>query len=130
MSSKYTVSVTYFAERYFIKKFQKKYKRAWDITREALIKQLQNVDILFARSMAEVITSHESIKICKIEFSVAGTKKSRHSSGNRYIIAINTKEKNISVLLVYYKNHLGNGNETANWKKMIKNNYAEYSYLM
>ncbi len=130
MSSKYTVSVTPFAERYFIKKFQKKYKKAWDITREALVKQLENIDILFSRSTAEVIASSENTKICKIEFSVAGTKKSCHSSGNRYIIAINIKEGHISILLVYHKNDLGAGNETTNWKKRIRDNYAEYSDLL
>ncbi len=130
MSFRYKISVTPFAEKYYIKKFFKKYKQAWNITREALIKQLENIDILFKKSIAEVIISNKNIKICKLEFSVAGTKTSRHKSGNRYIVALDTQKNEITILLVYHKNDLGKGNETVNWKKLIKNNYIEYSILL
>lgn len=126
MSSRCSVSVTPFAEKYYIKKFHKKYKNAWKITREALIKQLENIDILFKKSIAEVIVTSKHIKICKLEFSVAGTKTSKHKSGNRYIVALDTQKNEITILLVYHKNDLGKGSETANWKKMIRNNYVEY----
>lgn len=130
MSAKYTVTFTDFAERYFIKKFHKKYKHAWDITREALIREFQSVDVLFAKSIAEVIIIGDGVKICKTEFTVAGTKKSRHGSGNRCIIAIHTAKKNIDVLLVYNKNDLPKGNETVVWKKIICENYQEYADIL
>ncbi len=130
MSTKYTVTFAAFAERHFVKKFQKKYKRAWDITREALVRQYQSIDVLFDRSIAEVIVHAESVKICKTEFTVAGTNQSRKASGNRCIVAINADSSQVSVLLVYHKNDLGGGNETTNWKRLIKKNYPEYSNLL
>lgn len=130
MSTKYTVTFTSFAERYFVKKFQKKYKRAWDITREAMVRQYQSIDVLFDRSIAEVITHRETVKICKTEFTVAGTNQSRKASGNRCIVAIHIDTSQVLVLLVYHKNDLGGGNETANWKRLIKENYTEYRDLL
>ena len=130
MSTKYTVTFATFAERHFVKKFQKKYKRAWDITKEALARQYQSIDVLLDRSIAEVIAYNETVKICKTEFTVAGTNQSRKASGNRCIVAVHTDTSNVVVLLVYHKNDLPGGNETANWKKMIKNNYAEYNDLL
>ena len=130
MSTKYTVTFATFAERHFVKKFQKKYKRAWDITREALVRQYQSIDVLFDRSIAEVIVQTEAVKICKTEFTVAGTNQSRKASGKRCILAIHKDTSQISVLLVYHKNDLGGGSETANWKLLIKENYPEYSDLL
>ncbi len=126
MSSRYKIIITPFAEKYYIKKFNKKYKNAWMVTREALVKQLQNIDVLFKRSIAEIIVASGNIKICKLEFSVAGTRVSRHASGNRYIISINEITNEISILLVYHKNDLKKGNETEQWKKLIRNNFVEY----
>ncbi len=130
MSTKYIVTFAAFAERHFVKKFQRKYKRAWDITREALVRQYQSIDVLFDRSIAEVIVHTETVKICKTEFTVAGTNQSRKASGNRCILAIHTDTSQISVLLVYHKNDLGGGSETANWKRLIKENYPEYNHLL
>lgn len=130
MSTKYTVTIAAFAERHFIKTFQKKYKRAWDITREALVRQYQSIDVLFDKNIAKVIAYNETIKICKTEFSVAGTHISRKASGNRCILAIHTDTSQIFVLLVYHKNDLGGGNETANWKKIIKEHYPEYTSVL
>lgn len=130
MSSKFGVSISPFAERHYIKKFQKKYKRAWDVTKDALIRELQSIEVLFQKSIAEIIVGGGDVKICKVEFTVAGTKQSRHGSGNRCIVALHTNEHRISVLLVYHKNDMGEGNETACWKNMIKENYHEYRGLL
>jgi ABC-type branched-subunit amino acid transport system ATPase component len=130
MSTRYTVTFAAFSERHFEKKFQKKYKRAWDITREALVREFQNIEVLFDKSIAEVIAFNDTVKICKTEFTVAQTNQSRKASGNRCIVAIHTDTLQVSVLLVYHKNDLGGGNETANWKRLIKENYTEYRDLL
>jgi hypothetical protein len=130
MSIKYTVFSTPFAEKYFIKKFEKKYKTAWDITYKALLREFQSIEVLFNKSIAEIIKHNEKIKICKTEFKIAGTNKSRHASGNRCILAIHEEEHRIYILLVYHKNDLKKGNETAEWEKIIKNNYPEYKDII
>ncbi len=125
MSTKYSVIVERFAENHFIKKFNKKYKKAWDVTWQALIEQYKRIDPLFNTSIAETIIKSTKIKIVKTEFRIAGTKQSRKGSGNRCILAIHNDSKVVSVLLVYNKNDLGNKNETAQWKKIIKEEYKK-----
>ena len=126
----YRVSIEKYAERYFIKNFAKKYGQAWDITVEALKRELQSFEVLLLKTIAEIIVEKEGVKISKVEFKVAGTNESRHGSGNRCIVAINDQDKSIKILLLYHKNHLGKGNETAKWKQIIKENYLEYKNLL
>jgi len=123
MSSNYVVIVEKFAERHFIKKFQKKYKKFWDITWQGIKEELKRFDELIKTDIIEEIIVVENISICKSEFRVAGTKYSRKKSGNRCIMSVNKKTREINILLVYHKNHLGSHNETAVWKKVIKDNY-------
>ena len=124
MSTNYTVSVEPFAERHYIKRFQRKYKDAWDKTWLAIREELKFFDSLPERNIATIITHTEEIKICKTEFRIAKTKQSRHGSGNRCIIAVYTKKQEIAVLLVYHKTDLPrSGSETASWKRMITRNY-------
>lgn len=130
MSIKYSVKIEKYVERHFIKSFEKKYRRAWDITIETLVREFQSFDILINRSIAEIITETLDIKICKVEFKIAGTNQSRHGSGNRCIVAIHQGINIVNVLLIYHKNDLGDGNETAKWKQIIKDNYSDYCGLL
>ena len=128
--TKYQVIFEHFAERHFIKSFTKKYKGAWDFTYNLLREEFEQIDLLFQRNIAEIITDSGNIKICKTEFKIAGTNQSRHGSGNRCIVAIHKDTNVVNVLLVYHKNDLGNGNETAKWKQIVKDNYPEYSGML
>ncbi|HVO29063.1 MAG TPA: hypothetical protein VMT81_03720, partial [Candidatus Paceibacterota bacterium] len=100
----------------------------------AIEEEFRRFDSLFETSIAETIVDGAigggSVKICKTEFRVAGTKESRHGSGNRCIVAIHKDTCMVHVLLVYHKNDLGNGNETARWRQLIKDNYPEYRGLL
>ncbi|KKU81693.1 MAG: hypothetical protein UY07_C0011G0013 [Parcubacteria group bacterium GW2011_GWA1_47_8] len=126
----YEVIFEPFAERYFIKTFAKKYQGAWERTLKGLLLEFTFVDLLFNKSIAETIIDSEDIKICKTEFKIAGTQISRHASGDRCIIAVHKKAKKVCVLLVYHKNDLGGGNETANWKRVVRENYPAYARLL
>lgn len=120
-----------FTERHFVKTFAKKYKGAWDATVSFLAEEFKFIDVLFLKSIAEYITDKNAdIVICKTEFKIAGTQESRRSSGNRCIVAIHKNENKVRVLLVYHKNDLGGGGETASWKNFIKVNYPEYSEIL
>jgi hypothetical protein len=70
------------------------------------------------------------VKICKTEFKISGGRESRHSSGNRCIVAIYGVERVVRILLIYHKNDLGSGNETARWKQLVKDNYPEYRGML
>jgi len=130
MSIRYSVIIESFAERHYLKNFVKKYKSAWDITWRAISEELQRFDSLLETSIAETISVSGDLRIAKIEFRVAGTKESRKSSGNRCIVAVHKDRGIICILLIYHKNDLGNGNETAKWKQIVRDNYPEYRQLL
>ena len=131
MSTDYEVIIEPFAERHYIKSFAKKYKRAWDFTLSALKREFQSFDVILEKSIAEEITDKKAdIVICKTEFKISGTQESRHGSGNRCIVAKDTKANKIHVLLVYHKNDLVGGNETTAWKSVIKDNYPAYKGML
>ncbi|MCX6712295.1 MAG: hypothetical protein NT041_01220 [Candidatus Vogelbacteria bacterium] len=125
-STKYQVVIEPFAQRHFIKFFAKKYHSAWEFTFRFIKDEFEKIDLLFLKNTAETIVDSAEIKICKTEFKIAGTPESRHSSGNRCIVAVHKNTNKVCVLLVYHKNDLGRSNETTSWKKLIKENYPEY----
>jgi hypothetical protein len=131
MSTNYEVIIEPFAEKHFIKTFAKKYKKAWDFTFSALVREFQSFDVILEKSIVEEITDKNAeIVICKTEFKISGTQESRHGSGNRCIVVKHKKLNKICVLLVYHKNDLGDKNETVKWKRIIKENYLDYKNLL
>lgn len=126
----YSVFVEPFAERHYIKSFERKHHRAWEITLRALIAQFERVDALCQKDIAEIITDQYPFKVVKSNFSVAGSGKSPKGSGNRCIAVVDEKHRRVSIVLVYHKTDLGSGNETARWKSIIKENYSEYKGLL
>lgn len=127
---KYEVVFEPFTERHFIKTFAKKYQGAWERTFKGLLLELTFVELLFEKQIAETVVDSTDIKICKTEFKTAGTQESRHSSGNRCIIAIHKSAAVVHVLLVYHKGNIDGPNETATWKGVIKANYPEYGRFL
>ena len=130
MSINYSVSIEAYAERHYVKSFSKKYKSKWDITLNAIIEELKRFDSLLTSSIAETIVDGGDVLIVKTEFRIATTNESRKSSGNRCIIAVHKKLGIIKILLVYNKTDLSGTNETAEWKRIIKENYKDYEDLL
>ncbi len=131
MSTSYEVTIEPFADRHFIRTFAKKYKKAWDFTLSALSREFQSFDVILEKTIAKEITDRNAdVVICKTEFKISGTPESRHGSGNRCIIAKHKNTSRIYLLLVYHKNDLGSGNETTNWKNLVKENYPEYCDIL
>lgn len=126
----YGVIVEPFAERHYIKSFAKKYKYAWVLTREMLQEELAGIDQLFQKQIAEMICARGDMRICKVEFKVVGTHESRHTSGNRSIVAVCAESKEVRVLLVYCKTDVRGSRETGWWQSMIRENYPEYKGLL
>jgi hypothetical protein len=131
MFTRYAVVIEQYAERHFISSFKKKYKGAWDVTWVGMHEEFKRIDTLIGQTnIAEIITEVGDIRICKTEFRVHGTQESRHSSGNRCIVAVHKNTSTVHVLLVYRKTDLGGGNETANWKHIVRENYHKYSEMI
>lgn len=123
MQGNFSVTVEDFAERHFIKTFQKKYQKSWDITRLAIVAELERVDNLLLTDRAETISDIGGVQIIKTKFRVVGTKESAKTSGNRCIVVLNKEKQSVSILLVYAKTDLSGKNETAEWKAIIKEQY-------
>lgn len=125
---KYQVVFLPFTERHYIKSFSKKYQGAWDKTRKALTLEFTLVELLFQKTIVEIIcvSPDNNIKICKSEFKVLGTEVSRHASGCRCIIAIHVDTKIVNVLLVYGKSDVDGKNETPWWQNIVRDNYLQY----
>ena len=128
MFIKYNVKTEDFAEKYYIKKFRKKYKTYWETTFRGLEKVLENLDSVRGTDMIEEIRSQGDLAVLKMQFRVAGTNFSKKTSGNRCILSANRKTREIRILLVYHKNDLGGKNETVTWKKLIRDNYSDYYF--
>lgn len=130
MQGNYSVRIEDFAESHFIKKFKKKYKKHWDFTLIAIIAELERLDTFLLTDKAETIIDINDLKIVKTKFKVAGTNESAKTSGNRCIVSWYPKKQCVSVLLVYGKTDLNGTNETAEWKRVIKDNYPEYKNIL
>lgn len=129
MEPNFSVQIETFAERHFIKSFEKKYKGSWDLTLKAILEMLERIEALLSTDKAEIITSLGDLKFIKTKFRVFGTKESAKTSGNRCIVVADYKKREVRVLLVYSKTDLSGHNETAEWQKRIKENYPEYKDL-
>ncbi len=129
MSIRYNVKIEKFAESHYIKRFSKKYKNFWEATLRGILSELERFDNLEEKDGVELISSFGCISIYKIYFRIAGTKFSKKSSGNRYIISLVKNKNEIRILLMYHKNDLGSKNETSAWKKIIRDNYNVYDFL-
>ena len=125
MEVNYTVSIEEFAESHYIKNFRKKYKEAWTVTFKSVVEQLERVDMFLQTEKAEIITDTGDIKIVKTKFRVHGTKDSAKTSGNRCIILIDEKIRQVRVLFVYTKTDISGTNETSTWKKILRGNYKD-----
>jgi hypothetical protein len=126
-NANYAVEVEKYAERHFIASFRKKYKGAWSVTWKALEEEFKRLDTLIGvNNHVETIYDCADFMICKTEFRVAGTQESRHSSGNRCIIAAYKSNKIVRVLIVYSKTDVKGSRETEWWQNSIKDNYQEY----
>lgn len=129
MWGNYSVQIEQFAERHFVKSFEKKYQLHWVPTLRSIVDGLERIDSLLLTDRAETICDVDGIKIVKTKFRVDGTKESAKTSGNRCIVAWHKEKQFVSVLLVYAKTDLRGHNETAEWQKLIKNNYPQYQHL-
>ncbi len=120
----YQVAFEDFAEKHYIKDYEKRYKGAWLTTRRAIFDQLRNIDMLrdSGRLRNPPIHMSEDRKkwVLKHEFAIAGLHESPHGSGRRLIAIVDETVRTVRVVLVYDKGHVQGGNETVWWEKMIK----------
>ncbi len=130
MSIKYKVTTEVFAEKYYLKKLRKKYKKIFAIPWLAFEIMLSKFDIILERENTNsIVQIDDSISICKTEFKIMPNESTK-SSGNRCIVVCNKERQLVRILLVYHKSDIMGVNETVWWKKVVKENYGEFkNYL-
>ena len=105
-SQNYSVSVSGYAQRHFIKSFAKSYKSKWDETLKALIATAERIDNILLYDRADLLKYGENTKLIKLDFAVSGRKESPKKSGNRCILGVDEKRRTVEVLLVFGKTDL------------------------
>jgi hypothetical protein len=125
----FTVVVNPFAERHFIKSFARKYKANWTMTLEAIRAQCARIESLVKNNRTSQ-PIHASVDnrhwVIKHPFAVAGMRQSPQGSGNRAILIVDRELRVVTIMLVYHKTDLGDGDETARWHALLRENCKEY----
>lgn len=130
-TDEYTVSQDPFAEKHYLKKFKKKYKSRWDVVWTAVILQIKRYEENNVSSVFTTIADAGAVRMCKMEFRIAGKGPSRKSSGNRIIVVFHREKRTARILLVYHKQDLvGSGSETDKWKRLISDHFPGYQGLL
>ena len=126
----YRVQFEPFAERHYVRKFQKDYKDKWLATERTIITICERIDNMLQYSRADLISTSGCYKLVKLDFAIEGTRMSPKASGNRCILFVDEDARSVKILLVYSKNEISSPNETQKWKNIIKDEYGEISKLL
>jgi len=133
MSESYGVKIEQYCDSHYIKDFVKKYSdRRWELTLESIKKYAAKPGKTAGQTnRMNFIAGDDERKIFKGEFKMHGTNVSAKSSGNRFILAANTKKELSRILLIYKKqDHVKGKHETAWWQGIIKDRYPELADLL
>ncbi len=123
-NQKYRVIFEEYAERHFIKDFEKKHKAHWSVTRRSIEDTLERVANLEDSSSLDFIyESSRGTCIFKFDFKIAKTNVSSKASGNRCILEVCNQRLEVKILLVYGKSHIDRPDkqETMWWRGHIEN---------
>ena len=129
ISWRYSVVVSQYAKKHFIKSFQKKYK-TWVDTYQEIQHMLSHIDRFLLSTKAEKIHISKGWYIVKCEFKIVWSHESAKSSWNRIIVYVDEEILEVQILLIYCKNDVAWWNETQWWQQVIKINHTEvYKYF-
>jgi len=122
----YCVVFEDYTKNHYIKTFRKKYSdKVWGVTQDAIKEMCGRIDNLYSTNLVDRILQKENCVLCKLDFSVAKTKESPKSSGNRCILLVDESLRSVRVLLVYSKNDVRGNHETQWWKAEVFGEYDD-----
>ncbi len=127
INQKYQVVFEPYAEKHFVKDFEKKHRINWGITRQSIESSLERIFNLEGTSHLDFIfwTTRET-SIFKFDFKIAKTDVSAKTSGNRCIVEVYNQRMEVRILLVYSKGHIDRADkqETMWWRGHVENAYG------
>lgn len=125
----YKVLVSEYANRHFIKSFEKKYKSVWNKTFETIENMLSRIEVFSQTKKVNKIHICDDWYIAKCEFNIEWVKVSTHASWNRIIAYVNELTLEVQILLIYSKTDVWSHNETTWWEQEVKNNHKDIASL-
>lgn len=121
----YTVLISDYAQKHYIKSYKKKYKSVWWTTFDTIHLMLSRIEIFSRTTKVNKIHISETCYIAKCEFTIAWSNISTHASWNRIIVFVDEESLKVHILLIYAKTDCWSNNETAWWQEQIKCNHQE-----
>ena len=128
----YRVVFSDYANRHFLKRFEKDYKgKRWLVTQKSILAQLRRVHALQDTQQVDQLFYGNGFLIFKYDFAVAQTHISAKKSGNRCVIFLDKKTNLQTILVIYGKTDLPkNQNENSYIQAVIKSEFAPYHTLI
>lgn len=123
---KYSVIFDEYTRKCYVKDFEKKYKGRWDTTKKSIEETLERIARLIGTNTIDIICStSKDTFLVKFEFKIAKTDVSAKASGNRCILEVCNRKKEVRVLLIYCKDHIERqGKETLWWLEHVGSEFG------
>ena len=125
----YLVHIEPYAQRHFIKRFEKDYPgKRWGVTLDSIREDLKRVRALASTSQVDELQYAKGCWLFKYDFTVALSKVSPKASGNRCLVFLDSSIHQLRILLVYGKGDLPKRiGKTEYLHKIMKEEYPNYS---
>lgn len=122
----YHIYIHPYAERHFLKRFEKDYKgKIWFVTLESIKDDLRRVRALEKTQQVDELKHKGVFWLFKYDFAIAKSGISAKRSGNRCVVSLDANTHKIEILLIYGKADLPkNQSETAWILKTVQSEYA------
>ncbi len=123
----YRVVFSSYAERHFIKRFNKDYKgKRWEVTKDSIFQDLKRIHGLVDTQQVDELKSGKNCILFKYDFAVAQTNISPKASGNRCLVFLDSSQQLETILITYGKNDLPKKQqETAYLLSFVKSEFPE-----
>lgn len=122
----YNVLITPFASKHYCKEFHKKYPRKFDIVLDAIEEEYIHYEIFSKTDRLEILSNCNDLCLLNSKFRIPGEQVSAKASGNRVIAVLDSHNFEISILMIYTKNHIVGKLETSWFKKILRKEFPEY----
>ena len=123
----YRVYVNKYAEKHYIKRFDKYYKgKIWLVTFESIKDDLRRIRALEKTQQVDELQHTDDLWLFKYDFTVAKSGKSPKGSGNRCIAVLDCMVHRVEILFLYGKNDLPKNQSENNFiKQTLKSDFPK-----
>jgi len=106
-SEDYRIFFSEYAQRHYIRRFEKDYKgKRWVVTQDSIFQDLKRVHSMQTSQQVDELKHGDGCKLFRYDFAIAQSGISPKASGNRCIVFLDTKNHRQDVLMVYEKKDL------------------------